>query len=185
MSWAPDDRVLSVSADGTIKQWDSGSGQITRAGPRHPLGLTSLSTSQDGRYALFNSVEGLTQMWDLQSGDIVGKFESYARPSSGQLEPCTWLSIKLALLLIDLERSLVRVFAPKSHNIRLMWWIRKCPRPFHRSRDVWPTSSYPFDWPRQVWALLYLCTSDASVDIASENLDRGFLFGYRVLTATG
>ena len=93
VSWAPDDRVLSVSADGTIKQWDSGSGQITRAGPHHPLGLTSLSTSQDGRYALFNSVEGLTQMWDLQSGDVVGKFESYARPASGQLEPCTRLSI--------------------------------------------------------------------------------------------
>lgn len=88
VSWTPDDRVLSVSADGTIKQWDSGSGQITRAGPRHPLGFTSLSTSQDGKYALFNSIEGLTQMWDLQSGDVAGKFESYARPASGQLEPC-------------------------------------------------------------------------------------------------
>jgi len=93
VSWTPDDRVLSVSADGTIKQWDSGSGQITRAGPHHPLGFTSLSTSQDGRYALFNSVEGLTQMWDLQSGGIVGKFESYARPASGQLEPSWSVSL--------------------------------------------------------------------------------------------
>ena len=82
-----------MSADGTIKQWDSISGQITRAGPHHPLGITSLSTSQDGKYALFNSIEGLTQMWDLQSGQIVGKFESYARPASGQLEPCTRSSI--------------------------------------------------------------------------------------------
>ena len=93
-SWTPDDRVISVSADGTIKQWDSSSGQITRAGPRHPLGLTSISTSHDGRYAVFNSIEGLTQMWDLQTGDIVGKFESYARPTSAQIEPCMLLPIR-------------------------------------------------------------------------------------------
>lgn len=93
VSWTPDDRVISASADGTIKQWDSGSGQITRAGPRHPLGLTSISTSEDGRYAVFNSVEGLTQMWDVQTGNIVGKFESYARPTSAQLEPSWAVSL--------------------------------------------------------------------------------------------
>lgn len=49
-------------------------------------------------------------MWDLQTGEIVGKFESYARPLSGQLEPCTchryspcdsanWFNTQLGLCL--------------------------------------------------------------------------------------
>jgi len=42
---------------------------------------------------VFNSIEGLTQMWDLQTGEIVGKFESYARPTSAQLEPSWSVSL--------------------------------------------------------------------------------------------
>lgn len=92
VAWSnADDRVISISADGTIKYLDSTSGQVARTLPRHTLGLTSLSVSPDGRHTLFNSIEGLTQLWDLSSGEIVGKHESYIRTGSEPVEPCTSL----------------------------------------------------------------------------------------------
>ncbi|KAI0315149.1 WD repeat-containing protein 61 [Amylostereum chailletii] len=53
----------------------------------HNLGLVSLSTTPDGRYALYNSIEGMTRLWDLESGEIVGTHESYARSGSTSSEP--------------------------------------------------------------------------------------------------
>lgn len=87
------DRTVSISADGSIKAWDSASGQVSRIQPPHTLGLVSLSLSRDGKHALYNSIEGLTTLWNLDSGDVVGKFESYARTtgiSAGEAsaEPC-------------------------------------------------------------------------------------------------
>ena len=35
-----------------------------------------------------NSLEGLTTLWDLESGDIVGRFESYTRGPGKTEEPC-------------------------------------------------------------------------------------------------
>ena len=38
---------------------------------------------------LYNSLEGLTSLWDLGSGEVVGKFESYARQGQpDDVEPC-------------------------------------------------------------------------------------------------
>ena len=79
VAWLPDDTVLSISADGSIKQWDSTSGQVIRSQPPHTLGLVSLSVSPSGQHALYNSLEGLTCLWDLSSGEIVGRSESYVR----------------------------------------------------------------------------------------------------------
>jgi hypothetical protein len=107
VSWAnADDRVISVSADGMIKYLDSTSGQVTRTLPRHTLGLTSLSTSLDGRQALFNSIEGLTQLWDLNSGEIIGKYESYLRTGTEAVEPCTFASPSLGPQLTHKKRGL-------------------------------------------------------------------------------
>lgn len=61
---------------------------MSRTLPPHTLGLISLSLSPTGEKVLFNSIEGLTRMWDLQSGDIVGTHESYARSGSDPVEPC-------------------------------------------------------------------------------------------------
>lgn len=83
ISWtAKDNAVVSISADGIIKRWNSASGQVMRTAPPHTLGLVSLSVSPDGRYALYNSVDGTTFLWDLETGTIVGKHESYARPGA-------------------------------------------------------------------------------------------------------
>ena len=88
IAWTPNDTAISVSADGLIKQWDSTSGQVSRTMPPHTLGLISLSISPTGEKVLFNSIEGLTRLWDLQSGDVVGTHESYARSGSDPVEPC-------------------------------------------------------------------------------------------------
>lgn len=86
VAWTANDAAVSISADGSIKRWDSTSGQPAHALPAHALGLVSLSISPDGRFALYNSLEGLTSLWDLENGDIVGKHESYVR-KEGSGEP--------------------------------------------------------------------------------------------------
>ncbi|KAJ7682456.1 WD repeat-containing protein 61 [Mycena polygramma] len=81
------DTVVSVSADGSIKQWTSSTGQRHPPNapfpPPHTLGLVSLSVSPDGNRALYNSIEGLTSLWDLSSGEVAARFESYARGAEG------------------------------------------------------------------------------------------------------
>ena len=39
---------------------------------------------------LFNSIEGLTSLWDPQSGEVVGKHESYVRSGTDPAEPCEY-----------------------------------------------------------------------------------------------
>ncbi|KAL0950397.1 hypothetical protein HGRIS_010355 [Hohenbuehelia grisea] len=90
VAWTQDDNCVSISADGSIRQWTSATGQPHPSDASRPtthtLGLNSLSVSPDGRRALYNSLEGLTCMWDLQTGELVGKFESFVR-SGDDVEP--------------------------------------------------------------------------------------------------
>jgi WD repeat-containing protein 61 len=89
ISWTDTDSVISISADGSIKEWSSETGdmiQPTTFPPPHPLALVSLSVSPDGRYVLYNSLEGTTALWDLHSRDVVGKFESFSRQEA-DVEP--------------------------------------------------------------------------------------------------
>jgi len=83
ISWtARNNAVVSISADGIIKRWNSTSGQVMHTLPAHTLGLVSLSVSPDGRHALYNSVDGTTFLWDLEGGSIIGKHESFTRPGA-------------------------------------------------------------------------------------------------------
>lgn len=82
--------MISISADGSVKQWAAASGlphpPNATFPAAHTLAQVSLSVSPDGKKALYNSIEGLTSLWDLGSGEVVSKFESYAR--TGDAEPC-------------------------------------------------------------------------------------------------
>ncbi|KZT06556.1 WD repeat-containing protein 61 [Laetiporus sulphureus 93-53] len=93
VAWTETDSVLSISADGTIKQWDSNSGQVSRAQPAHTHGLVSLDVDPSGKRALYNSLEGMTCLWNLESGEIDGKFESYVRSGAEQTEPSWSVSL--------------------------------------------------------------------------------------------
>lgn len=126
ISWSPNDTTISISADGSIRQWDSTSGQVSRSLPAHPLGLISLSVSPNGEKALFNSIEGLTSLWDLHSGEIVGKHESYTRTGTDPAEPCK-CSHRVDLILTDSKHifnSMVRVSEPKRINVCVYGWSR-------------------------------------------------------------
>ncbi|KZP09957.1 WD repeat-containing protein 61 [Athelia psychrophila] len=93
LSWTTNDTAISISADGSIRQWDSTSGQVSRTLPPHTLGLVSHSLSPSGDKVLFNSIEGLTSLWDLQSGEVVGKHESYVRSGTDPVEPSWSVSL--------------------------------------------------------------------------------------------
>lgn len=93
---------MSISADGTISQWSAITGQRhpPNAAPLapHTLALVSLSVSLDGQRALFNSLEGQTRLLDLETGNVVGTYESYME-SSEDAEPCPYLRPQPNLLL--------------------------------------------------------------------------------------
>lgn len=86
-TWTQTDSVISISADGSIKQFNSSSGQVSHSLPPHTLGLVSLDVDPSGRQALFNSLEGLTCLWDLESASVIGRYESYSRTGSDPIEP--------------------------------------------------------------------------------------------------
>ncbi|TFK29033.1 WD repeat-containing protein 61 [Coprinopsis marcescibilis] len=96
ISWTSADTTVSISADGSIKQWAAISGQPQSPNAQfpapHTLALVSLSVSPDGREALYNSIEGLTSLWDLETGETVAKHESYQR-STDDSEPAWSVSL--------------------------------------------------------------------------------------------
>ena len=81
--WTAKNQLISASADGTLVQWDVISGQPIRSLPAHALGIVSLSVPALGEFALYNTLEGTTALWDLQSGEIKGEFASYMAKKDG------------------------------------------------------------------------------------------------------
>jgi len=168
VAWTQSDTAVSISADGSIKQWTSSSGQPYsipnsnesnfQVPPPHTLGLVSLSVSQDGRLALYNSLEGLTSLWDLTNGEIVGKFESYVR-SGEDAEPCTLSFINYCFIFwyfLTTIPSMVRLVEPERIDIRLFRSIRKTIYSFHRAWQFWPAPRDNLSRKEQVWDVLLL-----------------------------
>ncbi|KAI0690252.1 WD repeat-containing protein 61 [Cytidiella melzeri] len=92
--WTPQDAVFSASADGTVKQWTPTSGQISRSQPPHTLGIVSMSSADaKGGKVLWNTLEGLTCLWDLEDGEIKGRWESYVRGKEDNEEPAWSVSL--------------------------------------------------------------------------------------------
>ncbi|KAF8967484.1 WD repeat-containing protein 61 [Flammula alnicola] len=96
VSWTANDTAISISADGSVKQWSATTGQPhppNAAFPTaHTLAQVSLSVTPDGRRALYNSIEGLTSLWNLENGEVIGTFESFARTKEDS-EPSWSVSI--------------------------------------------------------------------------------------------
>ncbi|KZW02542.1 WD repeat-containing protein 61 [Exidia glandulosa HHB12029] len=91
--WAANDTVFSAAADGQIVQWDATKAEPLHTQPPHTLGLVSLSVSESGDLALYNTIEGITCLWDTSSGHTVRKHESFLRTGSGATEPAWSVSI--------------------------------------------------------------------------------------------
>ena len=58
-------------------------GTLIKDLPPHPLALTSLSADVEGNKALINSIEGTVSLWDLTSGEVVGKRETFDQGKDG------------------------------------------------------------------------------------------------------
>ncbi|KAF8187196.1 WD repeat-containing protein 61 [Pholiota molesta] len=96
VAWTAKDTVISISADGSVKQWSALVGQhhppnATFPSP-HTLAQVSLSVTPDGNKALYNSIEGLTTLWNLENGEVIGTFESFVRTKEDS-EPSWSVSI--------------------------------------------------------------------------------------------
>lgn len=114
---------MSISADGAIIQWDANSGQQLHGLPPHTLGLVSLSVSEAGDRAVYNTLEGLTQLWDLIDGSVLGRHESFARDpgATQQIEPGVCIYQLCNLIII--------------HHTRIYAFVI--------SRAVWTVSLHP------------------------------------------
>ncbi|KAG1896421.1 WD40-repeat-containing domain protein [Suillus fuscotomentosus] len=93
VAWTANNTAVSASADGTVKQWDSTSGQVSMSRPPHNLAIVSLSVSPDGKFALYNGLDGTTWLWDLQADTVVGRHESYDRSTVQGAEPSWSVSL--------------------------------------------------------------------------------------------
>lgn len=144
VKWTSADAVVSISADGSTKKWDAVSGQISSSQPPHTLGLVSLDVDASGQKALYNTLEGLTCLWDLEKGDVLGKFESYARTQSESTEPgeyrCKILYYSYkdiislthvfpSLMPVYPNHSVVRIYQSKWPDICCYRWLWKCDYP--------------------------------------------------------
>lgn len=174
VTWTPKDEVISVSADGTVKKWNSTSAQVSLAQPAHPLAVVSLDVDAEGRHALYNTLEGLTCLWDLEKGEVLGKHESYAREAKETTEPgescipshschpyCAG-DVRDVLMPVS-NRSLVCIYPSQRRHICRdgRHWQRN--DSFRRPSVVRSASRGSPKWPEQIWDVLQTCGSSLSL----------------------
>ncbi len=63
-----------------------------------------VAVTPDGSKALYNSIEGLTSLWNLENGEVIGTYESFTKKTD-ESEPC-----KLALQNVP-EKAAHRLFS--------------------------------------------------------------------------
>jgi WD40 repeat protein len=70
-------RVLSGSADNTLKLWDVGSGKEVRAFTGHTQSVSACVFSPDGSRVLSGSADKTLKLWDVGSGKEVRAFTGH------------------------------------------------------------------------------------------------------------
>lgn len=69
VAYSPDgQRIISGSADMTIKVWDAQTGQETITLKGHTRGVSSVAFSPDAKRIVSGSHDGTVRLWDAQSG---------------------------------------------------------------------------------------------------------------------
>nr|XP_031859914.1 uncharacterized protein CI109_004763 [Kwoniella shandongensis]KAA5526986.1 hypothetical protein CI109_004763 [Kwoniella shandongensis] len=77
LSWTPSNKLISGSADGHLRVWDANElSKPIHDISSHPLAISSLSTSSDGKKALATSLDGTVILVDVDEGSQLAKVET-------------------------------------------------------------------------------------------------------------
>ncbi|WVQ93920.1 hypothetical protein IAU59_000998 [Kwoniella sp. CBS 9459] len=77
LSWTSSNKLISGSADGHLRIWDPTElSKPIHDLSSHPLAISSLSSSKDGKYALATSLDGSVVLVDVEEGIEVGRIET-------------------------------------------------------------------------------------------------------------
>ncbi|HSS52488.1 MAG TPA: TIR domain-containing protein [Thermoanaerobaculia bacterium] len=70
-------RILSASADRTLRLWDLGTGETLRTFEGHEGGVEGVAVV-DGRRAVSSSEDGTLRLWDLETGETLRSLKGHA-----------------------------------------------------------------------------------------------------------
>jgi WD40 repeat protein len=80
VAFSPDGiRVLSGSADRTLKLWDTATGQLLRTFEGHLEPISSVAFSPDGARVLSGSWDKTLKLWDAATGQLLHTFEGHSQ----------------------------------------------------------------------------------------------------------
>jgi WD40 repeat protein len=80
VAFSPDgQQILSTSADGTMRLWDTATGKVLRVFQGHTAGLFDAAFSPDGRLALScaSNPDNTLRLWDVATGAELRRFERH------------------------------------------------------------------------------------------------------------
>jgi WD40 repeat protein len=78
-AFSPDGRcIISGSDDGTVKVWDSVSGQCIHSLNEHNSSVTSVAFSPDGKHIVSGSHDHTVKLWDSQSGHCIHSLSEHS-----------------------------------------------------------------------------------------------------------
>ncbi|OCF71338.1 hypothetical protein I204_07965 [Kwoniella mangroviensis CBS 8886] len=80
LKWTSTNKLLSGSADGHLRIWDPTESELSTKPiydlTSNPLAISSISITEDGKYALSTSLDGTVVLIDIENGEVVGKVET-------------------------------------------------------------------------------------------------------------
>ncbi|MBZ5521961.1 MAG: TIR domain-containing protein [Acidobacteriia bacterium] len=102
-AWSPDGRrILSSSADNTLRIWDASSGQTLVTFFGHQNYVWSCAWSPDGRRILSSSADNTLRIWDASSGQTLATLSGH----ESSVRACAWSPDGRRVLSASTDRTL-------------------------------------------------------------------------------
>jgi len=78
VAFAPDgNSILSGSGDGTLKLWNTNTGEIIRTFQGHTVNVYSVAFAPDGNTALSGSNDNTLKLWNVKTGEVIRTFQGH------------------------------------------------------------------------------------------------------------